>query len=239
MAKAKIAKAIANASTTIDFDLPKTLESAGLTAEQARDADITFTDDGTIISGHHRAMMLGKLEAGTIGTPGVTMLATDSLRFGQDHPALAMNVRATDRETRIDELAKSIVSDGILQPLLVWRDLVGDGFDYVVDGSRRLTAVHEIRKTQPGSFEALPALLIEGGTAEDAKAKSLAANVTQLPLNQVDQFEAFAQHVATLPAGTDPIKAVVLRFGVTPIVSERRLALGSMAPEIREAFRAG
>lgn len=221
--------------------LPKTISETGLTLAQARGAGVAVGDDGTLTdpSAQHRAMMLGLAMAGTIGVPGLHMLATISLRFGQDHAGVAVNMRKTDRTRGLEELAATIVSDGILQPLLVWRDTAGDGFDYVIDGSRRLSAVHEIRKMLPESFDTLPALLIVGGTAEDAVGKSLAANVTQVPPHQVDQFEAFSDLVATLPAGADPIQAVVGRFGVSPIVAERRLALGGSAPELRNAWRAG
>lgn len=241
--KSKTQKTGLKMAAPTPLNIPKNISETGITIDVARANGIEVAGDGTIINGHLRARVLGLLESKTIGMPATTMLAVDGLRFGQDHPSAnggAANVRDTEREVRIEELVQSIITEGmVLQPLLVWRDTDGDGFDYVVDGSRRLTAVRMINDMLPNSFETVPALLVTGGTAADAMAKSLAANVTQLPLHQVDQFRAFAKVVETLPEGSDPIAAVVSRYGVSPIIAERRLALGQLADEILNDWRAG
>ncbi|MBM6411854.1 ParB/RepB/Spo0J family partition protein, partial [Lacticaseibacillus paracasei] len=91
-------------------------------------------------------------------------------------------------------------------------------------------------------WEVVPARLITGGKASDAMAKSLAANITQLPLHPVDQFEAFANvrdSLLSTKSWEDAEIAIADRYGVSKDVVRRRLALGDLAPEIRAAWREG
>lgn len=229
------------AAPKITSDLPLTMAEAGITADQAHAAGIEVRDDGTIVNGHMRARTLGLL--GNTRAIGEAMnVPIGSLLFGQDHPGLASNVRQTGRDDNLMELTRSIIAEGLLQPLLVWSDTdTDDGNYYVVDGGRRLKAIHTIREAGGTTIlSSVPVLLFKGGTAADALAKSLAANITQLPLHPVDQFEAFATVKEKAHGeGRDPLAAISERYGVTPLVAERRLRLGTLAACVREAWRAG
>ncbi len=135
----------------------------------------------------------------------------------------------------IDSLAASIRSIGLLQPLIVRKNT--DGFE-VIGGKRRLKALEKIAHNAEPDTDALddvPCIVI--ATDDDATAieASLAENVERLPMDELDQYSAFAALVREGRTEGEIAEA----FGITPAVVRRRLALARLVPDIRRLYRAG
>ena len=155
------------------------------------------------------------------------------LPLGDLH-ASALNVRKHGPKA-IDSLAASIRSIGLLQPLIVRKNT--DGFE-VIGGKRRLKALENIAHDADPDADALdnvPCIVIE--TDDDATAieASLAENVERLPMDELDQYSAFAALVRE--GRTDD--EIADAFGITPAVVRRRLALARLLPDIHRLYRAG
>lgn len=167
------------------------------------------------------------------------------LRYGHEHPGLDLNSRKTGRETISPTRLASIKAKGILKPfLVVFRD-EPQGEDqptarvpYVVDGNKRLFHCRHLETAGE-----LPADLVEFGVEcterfdsdQEALETSIMANIEFEPVHEVDQFESFA----ALEEAGETRTAIASRFGISAMTVRRRLALGSLAPEIREAWRGG
>jgi ParB family chromosome partitioning protein len=143
-----------------------------------------------------------------------------------------LNVRNGER-THIDELARSILAQGVLQSLVVTkRDDKGKEAFEVAAGDRRLAALQLLRKQ--GKIKAnfgVPCTLIPPA---NAVAASLTENVEREPMSPADEFLAFQRLV---DEGSS-IEDVAAAFGVTPLVVKRRLKLANVAPSLLALFRA-
>lgn len=145
-----------------------------------------------------------------------TGIGVDQPRKTWDQPAYAA-------------LRDNIQAIGQIVPLVVKRH---DGFAYVVAGNRRLAVQRELAPTGIDVLiQAIDVASLKGEAAEVA----LADNIIRSPLHPVDKFEAFAGLVANGQAVPD----IAARFSVKPREVEQSLAIAALAPEIREAWRAG
>ncbi|KNY20344.1 ParB N-terminal domain-containing protein [Methylobacterium sp. ARG-1] len=156
-----------------------------------------------------------------------------TLRHGhhEDAPAGVVNVRVTGRDVGLEALAASILSLGVLQPLVV---VPGDaGFHYVVDGNRRLAALESLLSEGklPADAE-VPVIVRDAGTAREA---GLAANVLQAPMHEADQMQAFAE----LRRNGLTEKAIAAKFAQPVATVRRLLALGGVSPAVLDAWRIG
>ncbi|MEM9211835.1 MAG: ParB/RepB/Spo0J family partition protein [Pseudomonadota bacterium] len=138
-----------------------------------------------------------------------------------------LNVRKSGDKSG-DDLVPSIKAMGIVQPLLVRPNC--EGYE-VVAGQRRLAALQQIATQQ--SVDPVPCLVM--GEGDDAKAieASLAENIARLPMDAVDQFEAF--HALTKQGQT--VEEIAQHFGVTERLVTQRLAIAALYEPIRNAFR--
>lgn len=129
----------------------------------------------------------------------------------------------------VADLVASIRSLGVIQPLLVRPNC--EGFE-VVAGQRRLRACQAIAE-EAGHFDPVPCAVLE--TDDDAKVieASLAENVARLPMDEVDQYRAFA----ALKAKGRTIEEIASGFGVTELLVRKRLAIASLIPPILTAYR--
>ena len=148
-----------------------------------------------------------------------------------------INVRKTGGENGIDQLAELIAAEGVLQNLDVYECEGGEGkkktTHAVVAGGRRWRAVQLlIRQKRIKPDFAVPCLIV---SYERAVQISLAENSGREPMHPADEFEAFRQLV---DAGQS-VEDVAARFGVTPLVVQRRLKLASVAPAFVELYRKG
>jgi len=152
------------------------------------------------------------------------------------HPA---NVRSNSPETydpeNIAHLKASIAVLGVLQPLLVQKL---DGKYAVLAGGRRQAALKELVADKAAKGFTAKTKVDCRLVPEDydvTTALSLAENITQAPMNAIDEFEAFARMMEV--DGQTP-ETIAKTFGTTIAAVKGRLRYGLIHPDIRAAARA-
>jgi ParB family chromosome partitioning protein len=131
----------------------------------------------------------------------------------------------------VDDLVASIRSLGVIQPLLVRPNC--DGFE-VIAGQRRLLACQALAQ-ETGKVDPVPCAVLESGDDAVAIEASLAENVARLPMDEIDQYEAFA----ALKEQGRSIADIAGQFGVTELLVKRRLAIAELIDPILNAYRKG
>lgn len=140
------------------------------------------------------------------------------------------NVRHGVKKADYKDLIPSIRERGILQPLLVRAN--GEGYE-IVAGRRRFLAACEVEKDGT-AIEAVPCAIMAKGDDAAAVEASLIENVAHLPMDEMDQFEAFQR---LLKEGRC-VEDIAHIFGVTELTVKRRLAIANLHPKIRQLYRA-
>ncbi len=145
-----------------------------------------------------------------------------------------LNVRKTGTEVGIEQLAQLILAEGVLQNLNVHALKDDDRAPFgVVAGGRRLRALQQlIRAKKLKADHPVPCMIV---TRDRAQQISLSENSGREPMHPADEFEAFRQ---LIDAGAS-IEDVAARFGVSPVVVQRRLKLANVAPSLIKAYREG
>lgn len=149
------------------------------------------------------------------------------------------NARKTPHSpATIEAFAASIKAKGVLQPPVVEIERDGEGVptgNYLVtigegrrQGLRLLAKRKAIKRTHP--------VRVIVDAENDAHEISLDENMTREAMHPADQFEAFQRLAVEKGYGPEEIGA---RFGVSAQVVRQRLRLGSAAPELMAAYRAG
>ena len=142
------------------------------------------------------------------------------------------NVRKTDPDKGIDELAASIAAHGLLQSLVVRKDKRGKYA--VIAGRRRFLALRSLADT--GSIAGdygVTCTVIDTGA--DATEISLVENVQREAMHPADEFEAFK----ALTDDGMPVADIAARFGVSETVVQKRLKLARVSPALIAAYRDG
>ena len=139
----------------------------------------------------------------------------------------AINVRKIGARD-IADLEPSIRSLGVLQPLLVRPNC--EGYE-VIAGQRRFHALSRI--AEDTEVEPVPCIVMADG--DDAKAieASLAENIARLPMDEIDQYKAFAALVKQGQGVGD----IASQFGITERLVTQRLAIANLLPQILTAYR--
>ena len=152
--------------------------------------------------------------------------------------ASADNVRKTQAGARdLAELKASIAAHGLLENLVV-RPLGTDPEDgpryAVVAGGRRLSALNALVRdgVVDAGFQVHCRVL---GDSDRDQEVSLAENVVRVAMHPADQVTTFAR---LIEAGSN-VNEIATRFGVSKRTVEQRLRLGTVAPEILDAYREG
>jgi ParB family chromosome partitioning protein len=140
------------------------------------------------------------------------------------------NVRHGVKKADFKDLIPSIKERGILQPLLVRPN--GQGYE-IVAGRRRFLAACELEK-EGTAIDAVPCAVMARGDDAEAVEASLIENVARLPMDEMDQFEAFQR---LLKEGRS-VEDIAHVFGVTELTVKRRLAIANLHPKIRTLYRA-
>jgi ParB family transcriptional regulator, chromosome partitioning protein len=141
------------------------------------------------------------------------------------------NIRRTDRKADLDALAASIRSLGLLQNLSVTPG--AEGRFTVVAGGRRLAALKALAKQGVLAKDYLvPCHILNDAAALES---SLAENVQRVAADAMDEVEAFA----ALKGQGFEVGAIAQRFGVNHRHVEQRLALASLSPKLKAAYRKG
>lgn len=140
-----------------------------------------------------------------------------------------------DAESDISMLIATIRAVGQKYPILL-RPIPADpdgGYE-VIEGGRRWRAQRALQAERPDEPIFVPAIISESDD-DDARALGLAIAVTARPLHPVDEYEAFA----ALAAAGCAVERIAADFGLTTKQARQRLALGGLAPRLREMWRAG
>lgn len=140
------------------------------------------------------------------------------------------NVRRTNSQVGVGELADSIDAHGLIQNLTVRKGAKGK-FE-VVAGARRLAALRLLVKE--GRFQnntEIPCHVLDGQSDTEI---SLAENMMRERMHPVDEIEAFRK---LNDDGMTP-EAIGDRFGISHMTVRRRLKLAHLSPRILEAMRA-
>lgn len=147
-----------------------------------------------------------------------------------DAPAGVVNVRVSGRDAGLEALAASILSLGLLQPLVV---VVLGAWAYVIDGNRRFAALESLLAA--GKITSDYEVPVIERDAETAREAGLAANVTQAPMHEADRMLAFAE----LRKEGAREKDIASKFGQPVAQVKRLLALGGVSPAVLDAWRVG
>jgi ParB family transcriptional regulator, chromosome partitioning protein len=142
------------------------------------------------------------------------------------------NVRKTNSDKAISELAASIAAHGLLQSLVVRKDKRGKYA--VVAGRRRLLALKSLAEdgNLPATAPITCNILEDEANAAEI---GLAENVQREAMHPADEFDAF---LALVDDGI-PVTDIAARFGVTETVVQKRLKLARVSPKLLDAFRRG
>lgn len=141
------------------------------------------------------------------------------------------NVRKTGARDGIAELAASIASHGLLQPLLVRK--AQRGYE-IVAGQRRFHALKSLAKAGKLAKNFAVSCTLATDSVE-ASELSLAENVVRAPMHPADQFEAFRKLIDEGASIAD----VAARFGITDAIVTKRMKLGRLSQVILASYRNG
>ena len=148
-----------------------------------------------------------------------------------------LNVRKTGGDENISELAELIHAEGVLQNLSAYEtpqsESEVESRFAVVAGGRRWRALRRLlgEGRITGEYP-VPCLVVDYDRAVQI---SLTENSGREPMHPADEFEAFK---ALIDAG-QTTEDVAARFGVTPVVVQRRLKLANVHPKFIALYREG
>ena len=99
----------------------------------------------------------------------------------------------------LDELQASIATDGLRQPIEVWRlSTPHDGFAYgLISGLRRLTATRKLHHFRPADFATIAAFLRTPDTIAAALTAMVAENEIRAALSPWDRGRILVEVVST------------------------------------------
>ena len=125
---------------------------------------------------------------------GSMEIDTDRLSPNEQQPRLRMD------ETKLDELARSIKSNGIIQPILVRRD--GEGYR-IIAGERRW------RAAQRAGLQRVPVVVRETAGDQELLELALIENLQRENLNPVDEALAYQRLTEKFSLTQDQVAAAV------------------------------
>ena len=144
-----------------------------------------------------------------------------------------LNMRHSGTAPDIDDILPSVKTRGIRQPLIVRREggTAKQPKYGIVAGRRRYFCL--VSLSESGSeIPDVPCCVMDAKDDALAIETSLIENVARLAPTEMEQYEAF-KVLADNGQSVDEVAAV---FGITSNSVKRRLALGSLIPDVREAY---
>ena len=139
------------------------------------------------------------------------------------------NMRHRDPVPDVSDILPSILTKGVLQPLIVRPE---DGKFGVVAGRRRWFSL-KAKKEKLGEVDDPPCAIMEEGDDAEAMELSLLENVARRDPDPMREYEIF---VRLIKEGRT-VDGIAATFGLTKTQVNQRLALGNLLPSIREAYR--
>ena len=152
--------------------------------------------------------------------------------FSQLHIS-ELNMRHSETAPEIDDILPSVKERGIRQPLIVRREggTAKKPKYGIVAGRRRHFCLAAIA-AEGVDIADVPCCVMDAKDDALAIETSIIENVARLAPTEMEQYEAFSA-LAEKGQSVDDIAAV---FGITANSVKRRLALGSLIPDVREAY---
>lgn len=146
----------------------------------------------------------------------------------------SVNVRHSRKAPDISDILPSIRARGVLQPLLVRAQ--GKTFE-IVAGRRRFFAATCVANEQglPTEDVTLPCAITDADSDADAVEASLIENVARAPMDELQEYEAYAK---LLKQGRS-VPEIAKTFGQTDRYVKQRLALAGLHSTIKDAYRNG
>ena len=144
-----------------------------------------------------------------------------------------LNMRHSETEPDIDDILPSVKERGIRQPLIVRREggTAKKPKYGIVAGRRRYFCLAAIA-AEGIEIDDVPCCIMDAKDDALAIETSIIENVARLAPTEMEQYEAFSA-LADKGQSIDDIAAV---FGITANSVKRRLALGALIPEVKEAY---
>lgn len=136
------------------------------------------------------------------------------------------NVRKTDPEIDIDELANSIKEIGVEQPVVVFEE---KGRYELIVGQRRYLACKRLKEKY------IPALVVQLKDKTEASIASFSENIHRLPLNYRDKMKVAYELRSKLAS----IDSVAKRLGVTAQTVRNYLGYAAVPEAIKEMVDKG
>lgn len=140
-----------------------------------------------------------------------------------------INVRHGKATPDVSDIQPSIKKRGILQPLLVRPN--GKGFE-IVAGRRRYFAAKNLQK-EGAKVEPIPCAIMAKGDDAAAMEASLLENIARLPMDPMQQYEAFAKLVKQ----GETTGSIAETFAITELAVKRTLALAGLLPAIKTLYQ--
>lgn len=128
-----------------------------------------------------------------------------------------------------EDLKPSIRKKGVQQPLLVRPNC--EGYE-IVAGQRRYNACKAIA-SEGDVIEPLPCIIMDEQDDAAVIEASLIENIERLPMDEIDQYQAFA---ALLAEGRT-VADIAAAFGVSEKLVNQRLAISNLYEPILKAYR--
>jgi len=147
----------------------------------------------------------------------------------EDLKPATVNVRHGKTTPDVSDIQPSIKKRGILQPLLVRPN--GKGFE-VVAGRRRYFAAKNLQK-EGTKIEPIPCAIMTKGDDAAAMEASLLENIARLPMDPMQQYEAFAKLIKQ----GETIGSIAETFAITELAVKRTLALAGLLPAIKTLYQ--
>jgi len=132
-------------------------------------------------------------------------------------------------ETAIEELAESIRAQGVIQPLVVARDLQGEGY-VIVAGERRW------RASRRAGLENVPVVVREVADDRELLELALVENLQRSDLNPLEEAEAYQALQEKFSLSQEDIAT---RVGKARTTVTNALRLLRLPEEVRDLLRAG
>lgn len=141
------------------------------------------------------------------------------------------NVRTSDREKGVEELAENIREYGLLQPVMVFQE--GGKYNLII-GQRRVRAFMILKKEAPTKFSRIPARIYpKKPSEEEAKILSLSENIHKVELNREDIVKAITYLYNKCDKS---VKKVSRILGKPPGYIYGYLKIDIAPPEVKEMY---
>lgn len=162
-----------------------------------------------------------------MNTKAVTRIPLDRIAPDPGQPRKHFDAAA------LEELAGSIKSNGLIQPVTV--RVAGKGRFIIVAGERRWRAHCLLRDRKVKGFTQIPCIVVKAGKTVDVRVKQLVENISRQDMTILEEADAFAE-LAKL--GLSP-EDIAERLGLATFRVVWRLQLQNLSPEIRRMVEGG